>query len=102
MIPESKLRCSGSFKPLSHGPLIWIKCGSNPDRIRISCVHMSGLIRFRMWVETSFGGGFDPHSRRIKDGGLSTRCLTDALVEHSLSQAAAKLVQGSTDRTSKC
>ena len=60
------------LKPLSHGPLIRIKSGSNPDRIRISCVHTSVLIRIKMWIETYSGGGFDPHSMRIKDGGERT------------------------------
>ena len=85
-----------------HGPLIRIKCGLNPDQIQISWVHMSDLIRIRMWVETSFGGGFDPHLIRFKDGGLLTRCLTDVLVEHTQTHAAAKLVQASTNRASKC
>ena len=59
----------GILKPLSHGPLIRIRSGSNPDRIRISCVHTDRLIRINMWVETTFRGGFDPHLIRIKDGG---------------------------------
>ena len=35
------------------------------------------LILIKMWVETSFGRGFDPHLIQTNDAGVSTRCLTD-------------------------
>ena len=57
---------------------------------------MNDLIRLECGSKT-FGGSFDPNLIRFKDGGLSTSCLTDVLVEHSQSQAAAKLVQASYD-----
>ena len=60
-----------ALKPLSHGLIIRIRSGLNPDRIWISCVHTDRLIWINVRVETTFRGGFDPHLIWIKMAAFS-------------------------------
>ena len=59
------------YYTLTHGPLIQIWCGSNPDQIPISCIHMDRLIQINMWVKTTFPSGFNWHLIRIKVAAFS-------------------------------